>query len=324
MAIISIPTSIGGITIPGSVINGPLGALFGNPYGQDSAYYPRDLQSSTKGHIVHFAILETKPLTLEEIKNTSGSALGDLSSIEGTKNLANKIFSFFSDATSNFVTNGVSFQPRRSEPKAHIYLYMPDVVNFQYNPVYEDKDLLSVGSKFLSGIKMPGQNKLRTSATSVKDSALSTISSGVTSGAAPLIGQSMGYVANPQLQLLFQGIGFREYQMVFTFTPYSRQEAEEVKKIIKLFRKFAAPEIITGSAGMFFVPPAAFRTKFLFNGQDNQYVNKVADSVITSIDVNYAPNGWSSLEDGSPVQTTLTLQFKEVELIDKNKIDGGY
>jgi hypothetical protein len=142
--------------------------------------------------------------------------------------------------------------------------------------------------------------------------------------AAKLALSTQGLAVNPQQQLLFGGIDFRTYQMAFTFTPYSRQEAETVKEIIKLFRYHAAPQITTAAAGMFFVPPSTFDLDFLFNGQRNNNITRVAESVITSIDVNYSPNGWSAHDDGAPVQTTLTINFKEIELIDKDKIKAGY
>jgi hypothetical protein len=123
---------------------------------------------------------------------------------------------------------------------------------------------------------------------------------------------------------MFDGIDFRTYQMAFTFTPYTRQEAETVKKIINAFKYHAAPEITTAGAGMFFIPPSTFDVDFLFNGKTNRNVNKVAESVLESVDVNYAPNGWAAHDDGAPVQTTLTLSFKEMELIDKTKIRDGY
>ena len=112
--------------------------------------------------------------------------------------------------------------------------------------------------------------------------------------------------------------------MTFTFTPYSQQETEQVRKIIQMFRQNAAPRIVTEAAGMFFVPPSSFTLDFLFNGQKNPYVTTVAESVIESIDVNYSPNGWSTTDDGAPVQTILTMSFKEIELIDRTKIKDGY
>jgi hypothetical protein len=155
------------------------------------------------------------------------------------------------------------------------------------------------------------------------DAGLSAVSNTV--GAVGAAGLSkLGYAVNPQLQLLFEGISFREYQMSFIFTPYSKQESDQVQQIIQLFRQNAAPQIVTEAGGMFFIPPSSFTLDFLYNGQTNPYINKVAESVITGIDVNYAPSGYSTHDDGAPVQTTLTLQFKEIQLIDSAKIQQGY
>jgi hypothetical protein len=41
------------------------------------------------------------------------------------------------------------------------------------------------------------------------------------------------------------------------------------------------------------------------------------------MEVNYAPNGWSSFESGAPVQTTLSLSFRETQIIDKSKLQKG-
>ena len=58
MAIISIPTSIGGVSIPGAAVSGPLGPLYQNKFGRTDLQYPRDLQSATRGHYVKFEIKE--------------------------------------------------------------------------------------------------------------------------------------------------------------------------------------------------------------------------------------------------------------------------
>lgn len=124
--------------------------------------------------------------------------------------------------------------------------------------------------------------------------------------------------------MLFQGIEFRTFDMSFTFTPYSAKEAEDVKKIIKLFRKYAAPSASTAFAGMFWVPPAFFNVDFRFQGKTNPNLPKLQKCVIESIDVNYAPNGWTTHTDGAPVQTTMTITFKEIILVDRASIEAGY
>ena len=76
---------------------------------------------------------------------------------------------------------------------------------------------------------------------------------------------------------------------------------------------------------MLFIPPSTFNIEFKYNGRENENIGKVAECVIETIDVNYAPNGWSAHTDGSPVQTTLSISFKEIELIDREMIESkGY
>lgn len=313
MAIISIPTSIGGVSIPGNLINGPLGALFGNKFGINNLQYPRDLGSATKGHVIQFSINEIEPINYEEAKKFVTTA----SSLQDVKDKFNSIKNFFSQDSQKTL----NFKPKKKRKIATISLYIPDTLNFQYNAGYGNLSLQQVVNETASAVGSAVANK------PILGTLAKTATLGLSiaqSNAAKLALSTQGLAINPQQQLLFDGIDFRTYQLSFTFTPYSRQEAETVKEIIKLFRYHAAPQITTAAAGMFFVPPSTFDLDFLFNGQRNNNVSRVAESVIENIDVNYAPNGWAAYDNGAPVQTTLTMNFKEIELIDKDKIKAGY
>ena len=303
MAIISIPNSIGGVSIPGNIINGPLSALFGNKYDITNLKYPRDLESATKGHIVKIAINEVQPTGYQEGKEYNLNSVGS--------GIVNSVTSFLSngkkdDGSTKF---NLSLEPSKKKLAATISLYMPDTVTFTYDATWSETSMVDVAKKTLENIG---------------GSAGKAIASTVESNATKLALKSQGIAINPNQQLLFEGLSLKTYQLAFTFTPYSRQEAEAVKQIVKLFRYHAAPQITTTGAGMFFVPPSTFDLDFLFNGQKNPYVTKVTESVIESIDVNYSPNGWAAHDNGAPVQTTLTINFKEIELVDKDKIQAGY
>lgn len=313
MAIISIPTSIGGVSIPGNLINGPLGALFGNKFGINNLQYPRDLGSATKGHVIQFSVNEIEPINYEEAKKFVTTA----SSLEDVKEKFNSIKNFFRQDEQKTL----NFKPKKKRKVATISLYIPDTLNFQYNAGYGNLSLQQVVNE-TAGAATSALGNIPKLGTLFKTASLGL--SIAQSNAAKLALSTQGLAINPQQQLLFDGIDFRTYQLSFTFTPYSRQEAETVKEIIKLFRYHAAPQITTAAAGMFFVPPSTFDLDFLFNGQRNNNVSRVAESVIENIDVNYAPNGWSAYDNGAPVQTTLTMNFKEIELIDKDKIKAGY
>lgn len=308
MALISIPSSIGGVTIPGSLINGPLGALFGSQFGLSSYQYPRDLGSATKGHVVQFAIREIQPISYTEVQSLiTNFSVGDaLSSIT---NAVESAINWSSNAAQGqFSEISLNLEPEKTKIVSTISLYMPDTVNFQLGATYNTPSILDAAASLPGFAGKFGEAVLAASKNSAMQLAL----------------KKAGYAVNPQIQMIFEDIDFRTYQMSFTFTPYSAQEAQTVKEIIKLFRKHSMPQIVTQAAGMFFIPPSVFDITFLYNGQENRNLNKIARSVIESVDVNYAPDGWSAHDDGAPTQTTLTLNFKETFLIDKTKIDQGY
>ena len=190
---------------------------------------------------------------------------------------------------------------------------MPDTVNITNHASYNNTSIMGAVQEALGLVsRIPVVGALA----SVPNIALSALNS----NPAKLALATQGLAINPKNQLLFEGIDFRTYQLSFTFTPYSAEEAETVKQIIKTFKMHAAPTIVTQSAGMFFRPPSTVSVQFMYNGKENPNIAKVAESVIESIDVNYAPNGWAAHDNGAPVQTTLTINFKEIQLIDSEMI----
>jgi hypothetical protein len=313
MALITIPTSIGGVSIPGVALNGPLGLLYKNSFNRNDLQYPRDLQSATRGHVVHFAINEINPLRYEEAKQLGLSVVTGVK--DGIKSVeADKIFGTVSEGFTKLADGTVIqnlnlvFKNRTKKSNKSISLYMPDTLNFTYAASYGQTDLLTA----FSSVPLIG-------------GAVSAVTQALNSPLARLALKGTGYALNPNQQVLFDGIDFRTYQLAFTFTPYSKQEAETVAAIIKMFKTHAAPRLVEGAGGgMFFVPPSTFTPTFKFNGQKNKNINQVTESVITNINVDYAPQGFAAHTDGAPVQTTLTIDFRELELITSQKVEQGY
>jgi hypothetical protein len=328
MAIISIPTSIGGVSIPGLVVNGPLSALFGNKFGRQDLQYPRDLQSATRGHYIKFTIQEiTKPANYETKIEQSIGGIGREFGGDDTFNAltqgADSARSALGNAANQFGAAISSINPFNSDPSlvqklanltkpqkhiaATVSLYIPETVNFTYAAQYDKLSLSTAAQNnpLIGKVAKPVLGNLETG------------------GVTRLVARGLGLAFNPHQQILFNGIDFRTYQMAFTFTPYSKQEAETVEKIIKLFKFHAAPRLATG-IGMFFVPPSTFTPQFFFNGRENKKINKITESVIESIDVNYAPNGFTTMSDGAATQIQLTINFREIELITREKIEQGY
>jgi len=145
-----------------------------------------------------------------------------------------------------------------------------------------------------------------------------------TSDPAKIFLRTQGLAINPNQQVLFDGVNLREFSFQFNFMPKSVEESNDVAKIVKAFKYYSRPETVANTFGMIFKPPAIFSIEFRFLNSENKWVNKVADSALTNMEVNYTPNGWATHQDGSPVNTTLKLDFKELSIIDRQKVEAGY
>ena len=155
--------------------------------------------------------------------------------------------------------------------------------------------------------------------------------------ASGLLGQNTGAVAfqalagvakNPMLELIYKSPNFRTFQFEFSFYPRDEREALEVQRIIERFRFHQAPELAEGAGG-FLIAPSEFDIKFYYAGSQNPNIPPIADNcVLTQMDVNYTPNGFTAYEvpgedkpslgrTGMPVAIQMQLQFKETTFLTK-------
>ena len=124
---------------------------------------------------------------------------------------------------------------------------------------------------------------------------------------------------NPKKEVMFNDFGFRSFNLDYTFAPKSAQEAEMVRSIIETFRYYALPEI--SEAKMFYIFPSEFEIIFLKGQKDNPFIPRITTCVLKAINVNYSPQGlWSSLPNGSPVAMRVTMEFLEMELVDRGRV----
>lgn len=384
---ISIPTNIAGISIPSDLANGPLAALYGNKYKKMDLKYPRDLGSNpSRNHVIKFSAWKKEPADLVQIQNAVNE-LGRVftatgSNIEAARNAANEpvgrargVAVQVSDSLGPII-NGLAGVGRtvlsgsgKKTCLKDIFLYVPDTLNVNYSTTYDDISITESLGKALF-IAQAGVSIADLFSSGMKGESLQNLGNKIVSDPVfryfglNFIGNKLGMqnlgdlglqginkAINPQLQVLFRGIGFRTFQFDFILTPYNQKEAQDIKDIIHAFKYHSAPEItkaagpanqgtvssidydatgLTTSASSvigspFFNIPETFTIEFMYNGKTNENVNRIAECVLTSVNVDYAPNGhWATHTEGAPVQTRLSLQFQEIEVIDKTKIREGY
>ena len=310
MAIISIPTSIGGISVPGSLVNGPLSSLFQNKYSTGGKLqYPRDLGSAIRNHYVLFNIKRVAPANYDSTKEYNASQIWDgITNSTAVKNAGDSISNLlqgnFTQALDKAKSSVTSIQLSNSKEfdVGTVALYMTDNMEISFDTNYTET----------SALEMAGE-------------AVKAIQSVAESNITKFLLQKQGLAVNPNQQLLFESIPLRTFSLAFTFTPYTKQEADTVTQIVNTFKKNSRPVATTGAGGMLFIPPSVFYIDFRFGGSVNKNIGKVGKCVLESVGVNYTPNGFSTHKDGSPVQTQLTLGFKETTYVTANQIDvqGG-
>ena len=135
---------------------------------------------------------------------------------------------------------------------------------------------------------------------------------------------AQGIAVNNHMSLVYKGPSkFRTHDFAFNFFPKAQQDADAIKDIIKdlqngMLPRMAGPAIKAGRtlSSPFFLAPRHWTIDFFRgDGELNEYLHTIKKSVITQMQINHDPNSTISLhEDGSPVQTSLTLSFQEIEL----------
>ena len=147
-------------------------------------------------------------------------------------------------------------------------------------------------------------------------------------GSVELLNSAFGQADNPYMEVLFDKMALRTFTYNFKFAPKNKDERDDVQKIIQLFRFHMAPEL-KGANNRFLTLPSTFDIHYMFQQEDgkaseNDFYNRIATCVLEACNVNYTPDGVKSFRDGSPTQITMELQFKETELLTKDRINEGF
>jgi hypothetical protein len=74
--------------------------------------------------------------------------------------------------------------------------------------------------------------------------------------------------------------------------------------------------------------PSTFNIQYMYNGGENNYLQKISTCVLENCTVSYGGDRYRTFtpnEIGAPpVETSLTLNFKEMELITKDRVFEGF
>ena len=222
-----------------------------------------------------------------------------------------------------------------------ITMFMPADVKVSYKANYTDT---SIGSLTQAASQIIGEyvnqgsvsgdtiaNNSKQIFTAVGIDGLINLLSNVPSlgGAREALELGMGAIVADRMEMAFKGIDKRKFSYTFKMLPRSEKEANEVKRIIDMFKFHMLPEMLDrNTRGRLMSYPSTFDIKYMYMGNDNTYLNKVSECYLESMDVDYGGDRYKTHEGNAngapPVETTITLQFGEIELITRERAEQGF
>lgn len=300
--------------------------------GQDTSF-PQDVGAQTA--------LSTNAGQNVQRYSTAGLAGAKLLFPQNTDSFNTPYIKFsFLDAYGKFISNSPT-----------VSLRMPSVFNISNFSDYSRTEqivgggaagtLFNYGRTGLQGLSTTGEETIINMAEAINysiskgvGSALGFIESAGLSG----INQfefAQRQAVNPMAQLLYKGPQYRKYQIPVPMKPRSKQEAQEIQKIIKAFRVASSPSYATSNdatGGDRTIANALTETSFTFgyphlvafniefyeiaqsslDATRKKILYKSKACTLESVVVDYGGQKLSFFEDGIPTEMNLTLQLSEV------------
>jgi hypothetical protein len=264
-------------------------------------------------------------------------------------------YQFLSEEDNNSsVTNGVP-----STYGDACILYLPAAIQISDAAVYENISLGTMGAvveKAIgqgAGVMSAGVAAVQGAVSSVGDM-LSNQSLGSQKAAAtlavirgaqkvpggefsvPAIKSATRMTLNPNIRAIFNQVPLREFSFTFKLIANSAEEATEIKRIIKYFRKELYPSDIPVGAGgarlsLGYHFPDQFRIEFHHGAPDysdkwskDQVATKLKDCYLHGFNAVYNAASMGMHADGNFTEIDITLSFREASTLTKADIDLGY
>lgn len=116
-----------------------------------------------------------------------------------------------------------------------------------------------------------------------------------------------GKILNPNLELLFQGPELRSFNFNFQLSARSSEEAKNIKKIIRFFKKNMA--VRRGDSDIYLKSPNIFKITY----SQKESLHKFKTCALRAFNVDYTPLGtYMTFEDGTMVSYNISMQFQEL------------
>ena len=210
--------------------------------------------------------------------------------------------------------------------KTAVALHIPNQLNIRYGVNWEGEDTANFAMAAAGGTEVAKALSDNGDAKNLSNPAASIISNLALSQsgqAASAVSAATGLAANPRKEQIFKGVEFRTFAFDYQFFPRSSTEAANILNIIREFKYHMHPEFKDNN-NFIYIYPSEFDISYYQGGKENLNLHRHTSCVLTEMNVNYTPNGtFSAFPDGMPTQINVTLNFKELGLLTKDKVKDG-
>ncbi len=220
-----------------------------------------------------------------------------------------------------------------------ISMYMPPTVKTSYKSNYTDTSIAGFASNAIGAIKEMSDSgkvsspevkeKLTAAVTQAAESTVRGAARELGGGVIEQLEMQRGEIISDRMELAFKGIDKRTFDYTFKMMPRSKAEADEIAEIIYAFKFHMLPELGDGDkTGRNLKVPSTFDIQYMYVNQENNYLHKISTCYLSSMDVSYGGSKYVTYDgnaDGAPpVETEITLQFQEIELITRERVEEGF
>ena len=224
-------------------------------------------------------------------------------------------------------------------------IYLPTAVPFRDTASYENADLGMAGAIAEGGGKA-SQNLISSLFSGVGQTAAAAFSGGGGESLGRLamtkvsvskylggegtqlaVKQAAGVTMNPNTRSLFKSVALREFAFQFKFIPLSKQEHDEVIKIIAFFRSELYPEDIEVNVGdakasIGFKFPKRFKIKILYDDTENPNTPRILPCYLRDVTTTFNPSNQSMHANGEFGEIDMSLAFTETRTLSRKDIVG--
>ena len=228
-----------------------------------SIRFPADIATGGDSSYVLFSFYKYKPPFQDKVGASSGLTVNKK---DGTK-VVLKNNEYVNQDLNAYNRGGVLTEEFEQAPNLkQIMLYMPDDIQDAYKADWEGKAFGSATAGILGAAGQEGIGKklnkaLSTAAGAGNRLGVNAAASVITSLAKGVTGDTItasdvfsgisGVIKNPNVELLFQKMNLRTFDLTFKLSPYNAKEAENIKTIVSTFKRAMLPSYSLGDSKVF-------------------------------------------------------------------------